>query len=110
MKICASITEIESQEFHKATIRAFDLGASYLEIRFDYVTARDLPEAMATVRPFRAKCVYTLRRTSQGGKFDGSEIQRLNYLKELAGQLPMMIDLEYETLQENPEIGSLSNH
>ena len=106
MKICASITEIESQEFHKAAVRAFDIGATYLEIRFDYVAARDLPEAMATVRPFRAKCVYTLRRTSQGGKFDGSEIQRLKYLKKLAGELPMMIDLEYETLQENPEIGS----
>jgi 3-dehydroquinate dehydratase-1 len=61
---------------------------------------------LAVVRPYKAKCIYTLRRTSQGGKFDGPEIQRLTYLKELASQLPMMIDVEYETLKECPEIGT----
>lgn len=106
MKICASITEIEPKEFNKSVVRAFDMGASFLEIRFDYVSTNRFSEALAAVRPFRAKCIYTLRRTSQGGKFDGSEIQRLSYLKELASQLPMMIDVEYETIQEYPEIGT----
>ncbi|MFY9965017.1 MAG: type I 3-dehydroquinate dehydratase [Nitrososphaeraceae archaeon] len=109
MKICASITEIESKEFHKTAIRAFDLGASFLEIRFDYIEASRLSEAIEIVRPFRAKCIYTLRRTSQGGKFFGSEIERLNLLKDLASQAPMMIDVEFETLQENPEIVSFIN-
>ena len=102
MKICASITEVESKEFHKTAIRAFDLGASFLEIRFDYIEASRLSEAIEIVRPF-------LRRTSQGGKFFGSEIERLNLLKDLASQLPMMIDVEFETLQENPEIVSFIN-
>ena len=104
IKICASIAEIESKEFSKSAVRAFDMGASFLEIRFDYIASSRFSEALAVVQPFKAKCIYTLRRISQGGKFDGSEMQRLSYLKELASQLPMMIDVEYETLQEFPEI------
>ena len=107
INICASITEIGSKKFSKSAAQAFDMGASFLEIRFDYVESRNFSEALAVVQPFKAKCIYTLRRTNQGGKFDGSEIQRLRYLKELAYQLPMMIDVEYETLQEYPEIGTL---
>jgi 3-dehydroquinate dehydratase-1 len=107
INICASITEIESKKFSQSAAQAFDMGASFLEIRFDYVESRKFSEALAVVQPFKAKCIYTLRRTNQGGKFDGSEIQHLRYLKELAYQLPMMIDVEYETLQEYPEIGTL---
>lgn len=107
INICASITEIESKKFSESAAQAFDMGANFLEIRFDYVESRKFSEALAVVQPFKAKCIYTLRRTNQGGKFDGSEIQRLSYLKELAYQLPMMIDVEYETLQEFPEIGTI---
>jgi 3-dehydroquinate dehydratase-1 len=107
INICASITEIESKKFSESAAQAFDMGANFLEIRFDYVESRKFSEALAVVQPFKAKCIYTLRRTNQGGKFDGSEIQRLSYLKELAYQLPMMIDVEYETLQEYPEIGTI---
>ncbi|MGA7368912.1 MAG: type I 3-dehydroquinate dehydratase [Nitrososphaeraceae archaeon] len=106
IKICASITGIESEEFSKSAVRAFNMGASFLEIRFDCISTSRFSETLAAVRPFKTKCIYTLRRASQGGKFDGSEIQRLNYLKELASQLPMMIDVEYETIQESPEIGT----
>ncbi|MGH9977046.1 MAG: type I 3-dehydroquinate dehydratase [Nitrososphaeraceae archaeon] len=106
INICASIIEIESKKFSKSAAQAFDMGASLLEIRFDYVESRKFSEALAVVRPFKAKCIYTIRRTSQGGKFDGSEIQRLSYLKESASQLPMMIDIEYETLLEYPEINT----
>jgi 3-dehydroquinate dehydratase I len=106
MKICASVAEIEPKKFSRSVVRAFDMGASFLEIRFDYVVSSRFSEALAAVRPFKAKCIYTLRRTSQGGKFNGSEAQRLRFLKELASQFPMMIDVEYETLQECPEIGT----
>ena len=106
MKICVSIAEIDSKELRKSATRAFDRGASFLEIRFDYISTNRLAEALVAVRPFRARCIYTLRKTNQGGKFDGSEIQRLSCLKEIASQRPMMIDVEYETLQESPEIGS----
>lgn len=106
IKICASITEIETKGFSKSALRAFDLGANFLEIRFDYIESRRFSEALAVVRPFKAQCIYTLRRNSQGGKFDSSELQRLSYLKELANELPMMVDVEYETLQESPEIGT----
>jgi 3-dehydroquinate dehydratase-1 len=106
INICASITEIESNKFSKSAARAFDMGASFLEVRFDYVEPIKFSEVLAVVQPFKAKCIYTLRRTNQGGKFDGSEIQRLRYLKDLTCQLPMMIDVEYETLREYPEIGT----
>ena len=85
------------------------MGASFLEIRFDYVESRNFSEALAVVQPFKAKCIYTLRRTNQGGKFDGSEIQRLRYLKELAYQLPMMIDVDMRPCKNTPKLAPLSN-
>lgn len=106
MKICAPITEVEPKEFDKSIARAFDMGASLLEIRFDYISSRSFPEALAAARPYKGKCIYTLRRTSQGGRFVGSEKQRVSYLKELACQLPMMVDVEYETIVDCPEIGA----
>jgi 3-dehydroquinate dehydratase-1 len=106
MKICATITEVEPKEFDKTVARAFDMGASLLEIRFDYISSDSFPEALAAARPYKGKCIYTLRGTSQGGRFAGSERQRVSCLKELASQLPMMVDVEYETIVHCPEIGT----
>jgi 3-dehydroquinate dehydratase-1 len=106
MKICASIAEIDPKELRKSAVRALDKGASFLEIRFDYISTNGFAEALGAVRPFRSRSIYTLRKAKQGGKFEGSEIQRLSYLKEMASQRPMMIDVEYETLNEFPKVGS----
>lgn len=106
MKICASIAEIDPKELRKSAVRALDKGASFLEIRFDYISPNRFAEALIAVRPFRASSIYTLRKARQGGKFEGSEIQRLRYLKQMSDQKPMMIDVEYDTLHKSPKIGS----
>ena len=41
INICASITEIGSKKFSKSAAQAFEMGASFLEIRFDYVESRN---------------------------------------------------------------------
>jgi 3-dehydroquinate dehydratase type I len=109
MKICGSIIPLSSGELRKNVTRAFELGADFLEIRFDYVEPRNFAEAVKAARPFKDKCIYTLRRTSQGGNFVGSGMERLNHLRDLGREIPMMIDIELETLEENPEIGSMMN-
>ena len=54
INICASITEIGSKKFSKSAAQAFEMGASFLEIRFDYVESRNFSEALAVVQPFKA--------------------------------------------------------
>lgn len=105
LKICAPITQIEAGLFDQLAAKAFDLGADFLEVRFDYTQPSQIESALKLVRPFRAKCIYTLRKGTQGGVFCGSEIERLHHLRSLCNESPMMVDVELETLQENPELG-----
>lgn len=109
MKICGSIIPVSPGELCKNAIRAFELGADFLEIRFDHVEPPNFAKAVIAARPFKDKCIYTLRRTSQGGNFEGSGMERLNHLRDLGREIPMMIDIELETLEENPEIRSMMN-
>lgn len=104
LKICAPITQIEPGLFDQVAAKAFDLGADFLEVRFDYIQPRQIEGALKLVRPFRDKCIYTLRKRTQGGVFRGSEIERLHHLRSLCNESPMMVDVELETLQENPEL------
>lgn len=41
--------------------------------------------------------IFTLRKASQGGKFKGTESERLDFLMELMTLQPNFVDLEYDT-------------
>ena len=46
----------------------------------------------------------TLRPTSEGGKFQGSEKERISILKLIAEYHPFLLDVEYNTLQKNKSL------
>jgi len=60
--------------------------------------------AIDAVRGIRSKAVFTLRSKDQGGKFAGSEQKRIAWLKKLAEQKPMLLDVELDTIKENDEL------
>lgn len=84
--------------------RAFSLGADFAEIRFDFVSPNRMQAAIDAVRGIRSKAVFTLRSKDQGGKFAGSEQERIEWLKKLAEQKPMLLDVELDTIKENDEL------
>jgi len=104
-KICVSIATTGDVSLLKEQAdRAFSLGADFAEIRFDFVSSNRMQAAIDAVKGIRSKAVFTLRSKDQGGKFAGSEQERIEWLKKLAQQKPMLLDVELDTIKENDEL------
>lgn len=84
--------------------RAFDAGADFVEIRFDFLKPSEVMVAVDLIGEDRGRCVFTLRSKEQGGKFSGTEEERLRLLRKLAEAKPMMVDVELQTLQSNDNL------
>ena len=103
-KICVSITPEDVQSITRQAHLAFELGADYVEIRFDFLRPEQLQVSIDSVKGIKSKAVFTLRSKDQGGKFAGSEQDRVKWLYKLAEQKPMLLDVELDTLQQNDEL------
>jgi 3-dehydroquinate dehydratase I len=103
-KICVSIATEDVRSITKQAAQAFELGADYVEIRFDFIKPDQLQSAVDAAKNIKSKAVFTLRSKDQGGKFAGSEQQRVQWLHKLAEQKPMLLDVELDTLQQNDEL------
>ncbi len=103
-KICVSITPEDVDSIAKQSARAFELGADYVEIRFDFLKPEQLQAAIDAAKGIRNKAVFTVRSTDQGGKFAGSEQDRVKWLYQMAEQRPMLLDVELQTLKNNDEL------
>ena len=103
-KICVSIASEDVHSITKQAERAFELGADYVEIRFDFLKPEQLQPAIDAIKGIKGRAVFTLRSKDHGGKFAGSEPDRVKWLRSLAEQRPMLLDVELHTLQENDEL------
>ena len=103
-KICVSIASEDVQSITRQVDRAFELGADYVEIRFDFVKPEELQRAIDSSRPIKNRAVFTLRSKEQGGKFAGSEQDRIKWLYKLAEIRPMLLDVELDTLRQNDDL------
>lgn len=103
-KICVSIAPTDVQSITKLSDQAFEQGADYVEIRLDFLRLEQLQKAIEAVKSIKSMAIFTLRSKDQGGKFAGSEQDRVNWLQKLAEQKPMLLDVELPTLQQNDEL------
>lgn len=103
-RICVSIAPENAKSIVKEAHRAFELGADYVEVRFDFLNPDLLPEALQAARGIKDRTVFTLRSRSEGGMFASTEENRLRWLYRLADQEPMLLDVELDTLKKNDEL------
>lgn len=103
-KICVSIAPDNVTSIKEQAHRAFILGADYVEIRFDFLEADFLAEALQASKDIKDRAIFTLRSSSEGGKFSGSEQDRLQWLATFAELKPMLLDIELDTLKKNDEL------
>jgi 3-dehydroquinate dehydratase I len=103
-RICVSIAAEDTKSIIKEAHRAFELGADYVEVRFDFLNPDLLPEALQAARGIKDRTVFTLRSRSEGGMFASTEENRLCWLYRLADQEPMLLDVELDTLKKNDEL------
>lgn len=71
--------------------------AEGIELRLDCMSTIDRTALRAFLLQVDQPVMLTLRKTSQGGLFTGSEEQRLAYLEDLLYLHPSFVDIEYDT-------------
>ncbi len=104
MRICGSIGEVNVEALRSQIRNAFSYGADYIEIRFDYLSRSDIERAIRMAESTKARAIYTLRSTREAGRFEGSENERIDFLKRLCLAGPMLLDVEYSTVKENDNL------
>ena len=102
-KTCASVAEKTPKRLKQTLTKALK-KSDYAEIRFDFLNPNAVPDALQLIRKDLRKCVCTLRPVSEGGKFSGSEKNRISIMKLIAEYNPFLLDIELNTLSKNKNL------
>ena len=106
VNICASIAAESPESLREKINKAFSYGANYIEVRFDFLSLSDMEEALNIAESVREKAIFTLRTPTEGGKFKGSNNERIIWLKKLSMAKPMLVDIEYATIKADDDIAN----
>ena len=99
-KTCASIAEktpYRVKQKLKIALRKSD----YVEVRFDFLKVEQVPETLESIKKDLTRIVCTLRPKKEGGRFSGSEKERVAILKLIAEYNPFLLDVEFNTMNRN---------
>lgn len=84
----------------KQHITAATAHAEIIEWRLDFLDAIDIPAIHALCDQLQRPIIFTLRRRSDGGHFNGDESSRLSLLRQLASCQPDYMDIEHDVCNE----------
>jgi len=102
-KTCASVAEKTPKRLKQTLTKALK-KSDYAEIRFDFLNPSLVPDALQLISKDLRKCVCTLRPVSEGGKFSGSEKNRISIMKLIAEYNPFLLDIELNALSKNKNL------
>ena len=63
-----------------------------------------VPSALEIIKKDLNRIICTLRPKTEGGKFSGTENERIAIIKLIAEYNPFLLDIEYNTLKKNKEL------
>ena len=99
-KTCVTIAEKTPKKFN-STLKTALKKSDYAELRFDFLKPIQIPDTLELVKKNLGRCVCTLRPSSEGGKFQGNEKERISILKLISEYRPFLLDIEFNTLKKN---------
>ena len=99
-KTCISIAEKTPAKI-KQTLKIGLKKSDYAEVRLDFLKVEDIPDALEIIKKDMNRIVCTLRPKTEGGKFPGSEKERIAILKLISEYTPFYLDVEFNTLRKN---------
>jgi len=102
-KTCASVAEKTPKKLKQTLTKALK-KSDYAEIRFDFLNPNLVPDVLQQIKKDLRKCVCTLRPVSEGGKFSGSEKNRISIMKLIAEYNPFLLDIELNSLSKNKNL------
>lgn len=101
--ICVSIGRSRHKHMKAEHRHLVECGAKLVELRLDYITSRVNIARLLRDRP--CPVVATCRREADGGKFKGTEEQRLMILRSAIAEGVDYIDLEDDIAKSIPRYG-----
>ena len=102
-KVCVTIAQSSPRKVLKELHRAL-ANSDYAELRLDFLKPNQIPFCLTLVKKYLGQCICTLRSNTEGGKFQGTEKERISILKLIAEFEPYLLDVEYNTLKKNHEL------
>ena len=102
-KVCVTIAASSPTKVSSELKQAL-AKSDYAEIRLDFLKPNQVPFCLSLVKKHLKRCICTLRPVSEGGKFSGSEKERISILKLISEFEPYLLDVEYNTLKKNKEL------
>jgi len=102
-KTCVSVAEKTPQKINQILKLALK-KSDYVEVRLDFLKIEQVPIALEIIKKDLNRIVCTLRPKTEGGKFPGSEKERISILKLIAEYSPFLLDIEFNTLEKNPSL------
>ncbi len=102
-KTCVTIGVSSPAKLKNDLVRAL-AKSDYAELRLDFLKPVQIPDCLHLVKKYLKRCICTLRPKSEGGKFSGSEKERISILKLIAEFDPYLLDVEYNTLKNKTEL------
>lgn len=102
-KTCVSIAETNPKKL-KQILKIGLKKSDFVEVRFDFLKPEMIPLVLQNIRKDLKKIVCTLRPKAEGGKFNGTEKERISILKLIAEYNPFLLDVEFSTIKKNKEL------
>ena len=102
-KVCVTIAQSIPSKVLKELQSAL-ANSDYAELRLDFLKPNQIPFCLNLVKKYLKRCICTLRPKTEGGKFQGTEKERISILKLIAEFEPYLLDVEYNTLKKNQEL------
>lgn len=102
-KTCVSIAESTPGKV-LSTLKKALKKSDYAEIRFDFITPIQIPKTLDITKKYHKRCVFTLRPKAEGGRFAGSEKERISILKLIAEYNPYLVDVEFSAAVKNKDL------
>jgi 3-dehydroquinate dehydratase-1 len=102
-KTCVSIGVSSPAKLKRDLIKVLN-KSYYAELRLDFLEPSQIPNCLNSIKKHLRRCICTLRPKSEGGKFSGTEKERISILKLIAEFDPYLLDVEYNTLKNKIEL------
>lgn len=100
-RTCVSVAEATPDGTARALAEALK-KSDYAEVRLDYLEPGEVAGTLEAIRGSMGRVVCTLRPVAEGGRFQGSEEERVKVLALIAWYEPFLLDVEFETLRQFP--------
>jgi 3-dehydroquinate dehydratase-1 len=96
-KTCVSVAETTPNKV-KQVLKTALKKSDFVEVRFDFLKIKQIPQTLELIRKDLNRIVCTLRPKTEGGKFSGNEKERMSIIKLIAEYDPFLLDVEFNRI------------